>query len=380
MSKRNRERRQQRQQQRKQGTTQPSASGAEAPSHERAEAEAFLRNFERAAEVPQPTSWPGACDASLERPDLVKMALGEFALHGDPGRAKNRQLQRDLANGILGDVPSIKDWAMEEFLWHGLPGDSWHPIDAFLVREAARFSPAACEQLRRWKDARIGFFEIGPVQGDCVVLREWDPIEKEPCGPDFPSISLNIGGVNLYRERQDAISLTYVAPWTPEIGLMCALGYGLMLEPRQAAWYLPLLGLRRPDVVARPLPWKASPVAQYEYAKTWRQRSWHDWLAERLEFPFLAMVGGPGVDPQLKTVRSLLPSTPEEVRDFGIYFGLDDEVERVAVGATAVLPSDVTTDNALPLAEYRAYREIVGPPRAVRAASHGLEFGDADAD
>src|SRR5262249_11405666 len=152
-------------------------------------------------------------------------------------RAKSRQLQRDLANGILGKFPGMKDWGMEEFLWHGVPGDSWHPIDAFLTREAARFSPAACEQVRRWKDARIGFFEIGPVRDDCVVLREWDPVKKEACGPDFPAISLNIGGVNVYCDRQDAITLTYVAPWAPEVGLMCALGYAIMLEPRQAVWY-----------------------------------------------------------------------------------------------------------------------------------------------
>jgi hypothetical protein len=255
---------------------------------------------------------------------------------------------------------------MEEFLWHGLPGDSWHPIEAFLSRERERFSPAACEQLRRWKEARIGFFEVGPVSDDRVILREWDPVQGEVCGPDFRAISLNIGGVNYYREHQDEISLTYVSPWAPD-GLMCSLGYGLMLPPAHAAYYLPLLGLRKPEVVARPLPWKASPAARYEYARTWRQRAWHDWLAERLEFPFTALVLRPPEGVAFHEVRSLLPSTPEEVRDFGIYLEVDLKGrEPGAMGATAVMPCDPTSPSALPLAEYRAYRDLVGPPRAVQ--------------
>jgi hypothetical protein len=33
-----------------------------------------------------------------------------------------------------------------------------------------------------------------------------------------------------------------------------------------------------------------------------------------------------------------------------------------ANGATAAVPCDPASPNALPLAEYRAYRELVGPP------------------
>jgi hypothetical protein len=359
MSKRNRERRQQRKHQ--QGN-QPQGKPA-VPERDQAEVAAFLRNFEELVATPEPVTWPGACDASLARPDLIKQELAEFAIHREPGRAKCRQLERDLANGLIHGIGDLNHWGMEEFLWHGLPGDSWHPIEAFLSHEGARFSPPACAQLRRWKEARIGMFEVGPVADDRVVLREWDPITQESCGPDFQAISLNIGGVNFYRSHQDMISVTYVSPWAPEAGLQCSLGYGLMLEPHSAAFCLQLLGLRRPEVVARPVPWKASPAAKYEYAKAWRQRAWHDWLAERLVFPFPALMPIPPGEIRVHEVRSLLPSTPEEARAVGIYLEVDvGRDEGGAIGATAAVPCDTASPSALPLAEYRAYRELVGPP------------------
>jgi hypothetical protein len=67
--------------------------------------------------------------------------------------------------------------------------------------------------------------------------------------------------------------------------------------------------------------------------------------------------------PQLRTIARLLPSTPDEAREFGIYFEvplLDDEM--VAIGATAVTPLDVTAPALAALREYSAYRQRVGPP------------------
>jgi hypothetical protein len=364
MSKRNRERRQQRQQ----GRKAPAKPG---PSQrDQAEVASFLRNFEDHLNTPEPASWPGACDASLARPDLVKQELAVFATGGDPGRAKCRQLERDLENGVLHSMPDLNHWAMEEFFWHGLPGDPWHPIEALLTRTPGQFSAEAGTQLRRWKEARIGFYEVGPVTEDRVILREWDPGTRQECGADFQAIALNIGGVNYYRSRQDWINLTYVSPWSPEAGLSCCMGYGVLLPPEKAAAYLPLLGLRQPQSVARPVPWRASPAAKYEYAKTWRQRAWHDWLAEKLVFPFSAIIEMPEGQLQVYEVRSLLPATPEEVRDFGIYLEADlGRGEGGATGATAAMPVDPASPNALTLAEYRAYRELAGPPRAVKGAA-----------
>src|SRR5262245_55621275 len=199
MSKRNRERRRVRQEQKQRAPT---------PGQE-AEALAFMRNFEKAVESGGPAAYPGASDPTLARPDRVKLAFAEFALHKEPGRTKGRKLQHDLANGVLEGMPELNHWGMEDFFWHGVPGDPWHPLDAFLDSEKERLPPHACEQLRGWKQARIGFFEIGTVADDLITLRECDAVTHEPRSPDFRAISLNIGGVNFYRGLLDQIQLTY---------------------------------------------------------------------------------------------------------------------------------------------------------------------------
>src|SRR5437016_2695346 len=110
MSKRNRERRQQRKQQPKPAVQQPRTPAV--PEPDRAEVAAFLRNFEELVATPEPVTWPGACDASLARPDLIKQELAEFAIHREPGRAKCRQLERDLANGLLHGIRDLNHWGM----------------------------------------------------------------------------------------------------------------------------------------------------------------------------------------------------------------------------------------------------------------------------
>jgi hypothetical protein len=72
---------------------------------------------------------PGGCDPCLARPDFVKAQLGQFATERAPGRDKLRQFEQRLKQGLIGHVPNLHDWAMEAFLWHGVPGDAWHPID-----------------------------------------------------------------------------------------------------------------------------------------------------------------------------------------------------------------------------------------------------------
>jgi hypothetical protein len=356
MSKRNREKRRLRKEQHR-----PAPAGRRV-----AEAVAFLKNFEAQGRIPEPATWPGACEPSLSRPDLIKLDLSTFAIDTEPGRGKFRQLERDLCNGLLEGCPDLDHWAIEEFLWHGLPGDSWHPIDAFLAREPERFSPEACAQLRLWKEARLGLFEIGAVVGDLVVFREWDALAEQPSGPDFRAISLAIGGVHAYRAHQGQIQLGYVAPWAPAEEIFCAMGYGPMMPPEIAPMFVPLFGLRTPEVVVRRLPWKISETARRQHAELWRQRSWHDWLSERLEFPFEAVIFLPEKEPRVYQAISLLPSTPEEARDFGIYLEVDLEGEPGAIGATALIPCDPGSANALPLAEYCAYRKMAGPPPAVR--------------
>jgi hypothetical protein len=323
----------------------------------------LIRTLE-AHNVPMPSRWPGASDPSLERPDLVKFELAEFACRQQPGKSKLRQLEDGLSRGLIDWLPELDHWAIEEFLWHGLPGDPWQPVEAFLEQQSERFPQAAKEQLRRWKEAQLGFFEIGEVRDETVVLQEWDPIAKVHAGPPRRAITFNIGGVNYYKDKGGRLNLTYLAPWVPAEGLYCGLGYGTAVEKGEEALLLLYLALRHPEIVARPLPWRVSLSAKDDYLRQWRKREWQEWFAERLQFPFMALVGSPPDGrPVLRQVMGLIPSKPDYTRQFGIYFEIPlANGEMMAPGATMVQPLDPASPNMAALAEYKAYRDEVGPP------------------
>jgi hypothetical protein len=325
-----------------------------------------MRSLE-AVDVPLPEHWPGSCDPKLDRPDLLKFEVCTAATNTEPGGSKLKQLESALRKGALGHIPEIEHWAMEEFFWHGLPGDSWHPIESFMAQHSEFFSPAAQEQIRRWKEARIGLFEVGEVRDDTVTLQEWDAIGGSLMGTAFRAITLNIGGVNAYCNLLGKITLTYVAPWSPADNLYCGMGYGITLERPLAAMLLPLLNLCRPDLAAKPLPWQTGTAARSEYLAMWRSREWYSWLRDRLQFPVHALVITPPANrPQVKQVTGLVPVTPEQARQFGIYLEVPMGKEMLIAGATAVTPFDVTSPNLLALYEYHAYRARVGPPPGMR--------------
>ena len=313
-------------------------------------------------DVKPPAYWPGAADPSLERPDLVKLEMAEFVSRTEPGRSKLKRLERAFENGLLSYLPDMDHWAMEQFFWHGVPGDDWHPIDAFLESAGLRFPIPAREQLRRWKEAKLGIFEIGQVRDETVELRRWDPIASAPAGPSSRAITLNIGGVNSSRDALGKLILTYVAPWAPEAGLSCGLGYGLSLPKESASGLIPFLGLNAPDVVGRALPWQASPATAREYQRLWKAREWHSWFEEHLQFPFQAVVPTSPESMEFGTVERLMPSTPEQARQLGVYLEFPGKKAVLIAGATSINVVDVTSANALAIAEYRAYRSFAGPP------------------
>ena len=107
----------------------------------------------------------------------------------------------------------------------------------------------------------------------------------------------------------------------------------------------------------------ADPATAQEYLRAWRRREWHGWLGEQVTGPFLAMVPeSPDGPPIVLRVLRLCPSTAQDARLFGIYFEVEYPGEIGLVGATIVIPVDVTLPICLALAEYRAYRLLAGPP------------------
>ncbi len=314
-------------------------------------------------DVAGPVTFPGACHPVLGRPDLLKAEMGMAVTNEGPGPGLLHKLTGDLDRGLIGFLPELHSWAIEEFVYHGVPGNPWRPIEAFLEKSGDRFPPEAREQVRLWGQARIGIYVVGEVADDLVTLQEWSP-GPQGLGPPFRAVALNIGGVNAYRQKRGVALLTYVAPWRPEEVLFCVMGYGLEGRQGNLAPFLPYLGLRHPEVVARPLPWKEGRAAEREWLRLWRQRDWQGWLEERLQFPFQALVGVGPNRLELLDVQGLIPSTPEKARSFGIYFHVarDRGQEALAAGGTTVTPLDVTSVNRMALAEYHAYRELAGPP------------------
>ena len=151
----------------------------------------LLHTLQHLGSFSEPRSWPGVADPSLSRPDRIKFELATFAEKGR-GHDLCRQLERRLHQGLLHFIPEIEHWGMEEFFWHGLPGNPWHPIDQFLEAEGDRFPAAARKQLACWKNARIGCYEIGALADDMVSLREVDVLTGCPSVPGSapsPSIS-----------------------------------------------------------------------------------------------------------------------------------------------------------------------------------------------
>jgi len=311
---------------------------------------------------------PARAVAHPGQPEHLKFAYATWVSERRPGRQKLARLERAFERGPLGEIPDIDHWADEEFFWHGVPGDDWHPIEAYIKHIGERWPEETREQFRRWKEARFGFFEIGRVRGETVTLREWDVVGDVPVGDAFPAITLGMGGMNFFRRHRRKLMLTYVAPWLPAENLYCSMGYGMMLKRKEVGLAELLLGLRHPDLVAQPLPWKAGPEARREHERRWRERDWQSWLEEQLEFPFRAFIpespggGGPF------EVTDLMPQSTESARKMGIYLQVPVRGGVNVVGVTKVLVPDIASPNWMPIREYIAYRERFGPPPGVRDA------------
>ena len=312
--------------------------------------------------------------AHPSQPEHLKFAYATWVSERKPGRRKSARLERAFKRGPLGEIPEIDHWAMEEFFWHGTPGDDWHPIEAYLEYIGERWSAEAREQFRRWKEAHIGF-EVGTVRGDTVTLREWDVIGDVPVGEAFPAITLGMGGVDFFRSDRGKLMLTYVAPWLPDENLYCSMGYGMLLKRKEVSVAELLLGLRHPGLVAQPLPWKAGPEARREHEQRWKERDWQSWLEERLEFPFRAMIpnapiGGSGPF----EIDDIMYQSAESAREFGVYLQVPVRRGVQMVGVTKVIALDIASPNWMPIQEYIAYRERFGSPPGVRGAPDVVRF------
>lgn len=79
--------------------------------HDRQKARAVLANvrnvLEQYADLGDPGSFPGACDETLARPDLVKADLMAFAVDRYPGKAKFDLLVAGLRRGPLYGLPDL---------------------------------------------------------------------------------------------------------------------------------------------------------------------------------------------------------------------------------------------------------------------------------
>ena len=327
--------------------------------------DSVLHHMIEAMEAGPMDEFPGICHPSLARPDMLKFGLGTFAQDEEPGRSKLRRLERHYRLGKLGFLPDVEHWAMEEFFWHGAPGDAWHPLEAFLQQAGDRFPSEAQQQLRRWKEAEMRVLEIGEVRDATVQLRPWDLRQARPAGVWFRAIDLSVSGVKLYRPHAGSLTLTYVAPWAPDEDLFCAMGYGMILAKEHSANLLMPQYLSDAHLACSRWPWKADSRSEREYLSEWRRREWQVWFEQRVAFPFQAVVLTTE-GPSLETVVDIVRVPPDQARHMGIYFGVRCGGTKVAAEATAVFPLDMSTPHAATFAEYRAYRDLGGPPPGAR--------------
>ncbi|HXD87764.1 MAG TPA: hypothetical protein VN641_14810 [Urbifossiella sp.] len=335
-----------------------------AQDRSRSSVEGIFRTLQRLSGVSEPRSWPGAADPSLDRPDRVKYELTLLTEKGT-GRGLRKQLESRLREGLLDFIPEIEHWGMEEFFWHGLPGNPWHPIDHFLQVERDRFPEAARVQLARWKEARIGCYEIGAVAEDLVSLREVDGFTGHPVGSWVRAIALNIGGVNAYGREKGKISVTYVAPWSPERNIVCAMGYGMFLPPQQIASAAALVrGMRSIQAVTFPLSWRAGKFAAQQCLQQWRERDWVQYMPNQVKCPFEACIMSRD-GAMLCTIHEMLTRTRAQFEQSGLYYAMDDRAKTMC-GATAIVPLDFDSPTAMAFAEYREFRKLAGPPPASR--------------
>lgn len=329
----------------------------------------LLDIFRAMADGPM-AEFPGACDPSVERPDMVKYRMATLAEFEEPGRSKLKRLEQQYRLGKLGFLPDIEHWAMEEFFWHGAPGDPWHPIEAFLQREGDCFPPAARQQLRRWKEAELRVLEIGEVRDSTVQMRPWNLREAAPAGAWFRAIDLSISGVKLYQPHAGSLTLTYLAPWAPDEDLFCTMGYGMILGKAHFANLLMPQHLADPQLVCSRWPWEADARSRREYETEWRRRDWQGWFEQRVVFPFDAVVLT-NQGPALHTVEDIARVPPQQARQMGIYFAVRCGGIKLRSGATGIYPLDMSARNAATFAEYRAYRDLVGPPPGMRSLQPG---------
>ncbi len=314
-------------------------------------------------------------DQMLEHPDDVKFRLATFSTYCRPGKPRFQMFRENVAIGPLGDLPDISSWAVEEFLYHGVPGRSWHPVEAYLDHMGQGMSEEGKDRLRLWKQARIGFYRIGEAEGDHVWLQEWDWQTKRLCGPPMRCISLAIDGVNSLIASAGSLLLSYVAPWRPEEGVYCTMGYGAMYSDEQTSLTRMLLGFRSPEVAAQPLPWRTDPAARRHYLSVWERREWYSWLKDKLAFPFHALaIVPPDTDYIEIRLDDMPPESAFDAKQFGVYArGMSGDTAYV-VGLGNLIMPDVTDPRFMPLREYSAYREEVGPPPGVRDAPRMTKF------
>jgi len=299
----------------------------------------------------------------LQRPDRVKYHYATYVTEFEPGRSKAAKMERDAKLGPLCDMPEVDHWALEEYFWHGVPDDNWHPMEAYLDFVDEALSAAGKAQLRQWKEARLGIFRIGRVQGDTVSIEEWDVECKAVSSQPFRAISLGMGGAKPFRGLQGHLLVTYLSPWKPADNLYCSMGYSIMPTVEKLSAYEFLLGFRVPELAVRPLAWKTNPTARRNYFREWRQRDWIIWLSERLQFPFRALTMEPGQESLTAvTVTDLLYSTRATSQRVGVYVQVSGSQGISIIGLSNLMVLDLAGPNWGPVAEYVEYRQLAGPP------------------
>jgi hypothetical protein len=322
------------------------------------------------------------CDATAFHAQLQSAAIDYFdfiAAHPEWNDAQARFRGEYLA-GPLRQLPGISHWGLEKFLWNGSPQLKSHPLDAFLDSRNGRYEPSIIATVLRWKQAKLGLYEIGRPTRFGVALRSWHPLRRATT-PWFEARELAASESISWKDSRGSILASFVAPSSlrtdlsdvghPAIGhatighatighaattsAAFLMGFTLLVNKLDSHPLLLLENLNHSRLGLDIDPWEVSDAARREYQRRWRDRDWRTWLRKQVRGPFPVLLTSSG----RSAVASFLAwerishretETVEEPYAWVEYHGSPRLVR-----ASGLVPVDLASTAARGLREYCVY-------------------------
>ncbi|MFO0818551.1 MAG: hypothetical protein U1A77_11455 [Pirellulales bacterium] len=309
--------------------------------------------------------------------ELQSAAIDYFdfiAEHSEWNGAQARFRGEYLA-GPLRQLPGIAHWSLEKFLWNGSPQLKSHPLDAFLATRNPKYSPSIIATVLRWKQAKLGLYEIGHPTRFGVALRSWHPLRRATT-PWFEARELAVAEAISWRDSRGSILASFVAPSSlptdlsdvghPAIGhatighaamtsAAFLMGFTLLVNKLDGPPLLLLENLNHARLGLDIDPWEVSDAARREYQRRWRERDWRTWLRKQVRGPFPVLLTNSGRSAVATFLAWERVSHRETANVEEPYAWVEYQGSPRLVRAAGLVPVDLASTAARGLKEYCVY-------------------------